>query len=328
MKNATVIVVEKPQILRALASAFQEKYPGPLFAICTMYIGLYQFQYARGLRMHDFPVVSEPRWRLRSEWSGELNPVFELSNGTASRVPHSPEQVLQHASQIVYAADPDPAGAVSFHILLNQALGDQAAWAPRQAIHLMDLSAGSVASALATPGSTEDPWFVANRNAGIARRFFDYNFNMNSLALLAPQSATSSEFLMSKYSLQLLFGLRARMDQPTMSEGAVIRLMHRWPGTGKYAPTPLGSEASRCAILDGLCKAGLVKDQRITESGDAYLNSLHPNCEDADLPARMGTWESAWPASKEPMSRYLRMYFAKQAKFRANLRNSYTRTHI
>lgn len=327
MKNATVIVVEKPSALKTLAPHLQAKYPGPLYAICTLYIGLYKFQYARGLRMHEFPVIAEPRWVPRADLSGEFNPVFELNNGTVTRAKISPLALLKEASQIVFAAEPDSSGAVAFHVLLSQALGEQAALEPREALYLMELSPTYLQNAVANPSSTNASWFVAMRNAGLARRFFDYNFNTNSLALLSPRTVRPGEYLMSKYSLQLLFGLRARQDPQPTSEGAVISLMRRWPGTGKYEPVALGSEASRFEIYSGLCLAGLVEAQRISDAGDAYLKTVHPDCEDADLPARLSAWADTWPESKDAMTRYLRMYFMKQARFRTR-QSSYPNTTI
>ena len=314
MQEHIVFVVEKPIILCALASHLSTRWPGKVYAITNLYLGLYEFRYRRGLGMADFPFIGEPTWKVRPQ---ELPPVFEVQGGQARRCELEPAELLRGASSIWFAADPDPSGAVAFHVLLSESLGDASAREARPALCIDALDERSIINALDAPGMTSDGWFEAARNAGIARRFFDFNYNVNALALFGPAlrqvSSASRDYLVSKYGLQLLYALR---DRPSArSEGALIHSMQEWQGTGRYAARGMGSPASRAAILDGLRSAGLVEGLNISATGRAFLDLLHPDCCDQDLPCRIAQWDQDWPTSRPKMERYLRTFFGKQKRF-------------
>ncbi|HDR9131985.1 MULTISPECIES: type IA DNA topoisomerase [Burkholderia cepacia complex] len=318
MQDTIVFVVEKPFIVRELAHHLSARWPrSKVYAITTLYVGLYEFRYPRGLGLSAFPYVGDPSWKPRPL---ETTPVWEIHAGLAARIDQEPAELLRAADAIWYAADPDPSGAVAYHVLLTQCLGEAAAVSTRPALRILSLDDASVEAEFDAGATTSDAWFVACRNAGLARRFFDFNFNTNSLALFGAalrSAGVKSEYAVSKYSLQLLYKLRKR---PAYSEGELLCDMEKWIGTGRYAPSPLGSPASRATILEGLQLAGLIawnSDGRIvlTELGQTFLQRLHPDCLDADLPARIGQWESAWPASRPNVERYLRTFFGKQKRF-------------
>ncbi|MNP43763.1 hypothetical protein D3C76_1376030 [compost metagenome] len=157
-------------------------------------------------------------------------------------------------------------------------------------------------------------------HAGEAKRFFDFNYNVNALLLfgecLRQVGVSTDRYGMSKYSLQLLYALRG---QPPLKESRVLSLMHQWRGTGRYPPTPLGSAASSADILSGLVDAGLMLEENnhisLSPRGTAFLELLHPDCADPDLPARLEAWQRDWPSAKEKMNRYLRTFFGKQVRY-------------
>lgn len=309
-----VLVVEKPSTLRALAPHLATRWPGKVYAITTLYFGLYEFRYPRGLGMADFPFIEDPAWKVRPQ---ELPPVFEIHNGEAHRCSLEPADLLRNTSSICFAADPDATGAVNFHALLSECLGVTAACESRPALYLPSLDARSIIQALESNCTTSDTWFESARNAGIARRFFDYNFNVNAMALLGPilgrVSRASRDYLVSKYSLQLLYALRDR--SPARSDEDLLRAMQEWQGSGRYATRGMGSPASRSEILAGLRSAGLMDGLALSTSGRAFLDLLHPDCFDPDLPGRICQWEKDWPASRSKMERYLRTFFGKQKRF-------------
>ena len=125
---------------------------------------------------------------------------------------------------------------------------------------------------------------------------------------------------MSKFGLQVLYVLNMPDTQVGMSHGALCHAMQGWTGTGKYAPAPMGSCASRVAILEQLHEAGLITLEptcRLTPVGRKLLMLLHPGCQDADLPARLSNWMQEGLAAAQPaMDRYLRTVFGRQARFR------------
>ncbi|HDR9179280.1 TPA: type IA DNA topoisomerase [Burkholderia vietnamiensis] len=319
MKDVITLVVEKPLVLRELAPTVSTRWPSTtVYAITTRYLGLYEFRYPRGLRYDAFPFVGTPIWKPRS-WQVPL--VWKVDVGTASPCNIEPCDALREASEVWYAGAPDPSDAVTFHVLLSQCLGDEAAALPRPAIYLVDLRAEAINAAFDAPRNTKDEWFESIRHAGIARRYFDFNFNVNSLALLGTAlrdaGVTVSDFMMSKYSLQLLYWLA---DDPHATFSSLIQAMQEWRGTGRYAPALLGSPASRVEIIQGLQDAGLAVPNaagqvRLTSTGRRFLQLLHPDCRDADLPARMAEWERTWPESRPKVESYIRTFFGKQKRF-------------
>lgn len=327
MKERIVFIVEKPSTLRDLAPHLIERWPGgSLYGITTLRFGLYQYRYPRGLRMIDYPFIGEPVWRPRDL---ELSPVWAIRGDKIKRLEEEHSEVLRKASTIVFLADPDPTGVVAFHVLLSQVLGDDAARECRPAIRLESMHAEGVRRALENIESTHDAWFASCRSAGLARRFFDYNYDVNALAFFSPvlyalnqastgrTKSTVQSHQMSKYSLQLLYALR---DHPLPEVAGsidhhVLLSMMNWSGTGKYPPTSLGSVTSRAAIVGGLYDDGLLLKSGVSTAGRAFLDQLHPDCCDPDLPARIRRWEQAWPATRPSMERYLRTFFGKQKRF-------------
>ncbi len=110
-----------------------------------------------------------------------------------------------------------------------------------------------------------------------------------------------------------------------MSQSKIHGVMSRWVGTGRYGEARLGSPASSSEIVNGLELMGLIdeaqsKDSiRLSAIGERFLHELHPDCKDADLPARIALWQSEWPQSKEQMTRYLMTFFGKQKRFAAKI---------
>lgn len=313
MQEHTVFVVENHLRIRALAPHISARFPGRIYAITTLYLGLYEFRYRRGLSMADLPLIGEPTWKARPQ----TRPVvFEVIAGEAHPVNLEPAELLRSASTIWFAADPDPAGAVAFHVLLSESIGPKTACESHPALRMHGLDKHSLSNAFDAAGTTSDEWFNSARNAGIARRFFDFNYNVNAAALLGQalrKTSPNSTYLVSKYGLQLLYALRDW--KPLGNELALMRAMEAWQGSGRYAVCSMGSTASRPEILQGLRAAGLVDGLELSASGQAFLDLLHPDCCDQDLPGRMRQWEQEWPASQPKMERYLRTFFGKQKRF-------------
>jgi len=336
-EKSIVFIVEKPSAMKALAPHLSARWPGRrIYAVQTFRVGLYEFKYKHGLRTVDFPYVGDPEWKIRLpyEWSSvweitgrNVVPTFCENERTFLH-----EDLLKNASSIVFAADPDPSGAFAFHVLLSKSLGENAANARWPAIKLTSYDAASIEQAIDASCTTHDEWFKSNRNAGLARRFFDYNYNINAMAFFShalfpnlaqvvdPMTTRSGAqpYQVSKYGLQLLYALR---DQPLQErpEGVLWEVFHKmknWTGTGRYPPCPLGSVTSQGEIVQGLHSSGLMEHAELSPSGRAFLDRLHPDCCDPDLPARIRIWEQDWPGSRPSMERYLRTFFGKQKRYR------------
>lgn len=322
LQSSVVLILEKPSQAHQLAPLLATRWPGQrVFAIYTLYLGLYEFRYPRGLTFADLPFTRDPAWKERKFDVTPPALVVELVNGSVCRTGLEPAQILATAETIWYGCDPDASGANAYQVLLTQCLGAESAALERPALFLYMLDTASLQRALDIPTSTADPLFQTWLNKGEAKRFFDFNYNVNALALfgecLRAVGVDTEGYGVSKYSLQLLYALKGASP---LTEAQVLRLMDQWSGTGRYAPSGLGSPASRSTILEGLIDTGLLERTErlisLSGRGNDFLGLLHPDCQDQDLPARMNEWQSQWPESRGKIERYLRTFFGKQLRFR------------
>lgn len=257
MNNATVLITEKPSILGRMAPVLTERWDTPIYAITTYYLGLYEFRYPRGLRISDYPVIKEPMWKPRSITN---SPAWRIQEGEVTPCTTNPETLLQNASTIIFACDPDHSGAAAFNILIEQSLGTlptETAW---PAMHLLATNEAAISQSIEAMGTTSDEWFRTISNAGQAKRFFDFNFNANALALLSPKmrkaGCPDKQSKVSKYGLQMLYSLR---DEEASDTSSLIARMENWKGTGRYQAMRLGTSVSMSGIIDNLINSQLVE---------------------------------------------------------------------
>jgi hypothetical protein len=312
-----VFVVSKPFAAEDLAPHISNRWPGQtVHFVCTMYLGLFEFSYPRGLKFSDLPFISSPRWKRREV----PRPVLELKGDRAQRTDLDAATVLSDADQIYFATDPDPAGANAFDIMLSQSI-EAHGNVDRPVLVLDRFDADSIQRAFDHPISTASETFKNWLNQGECKRHFDFNFNVNSLVLfgscLRAIGIDRNSTAISKYGLQLLFHLG---QSKPLKEIDLHQVMRGWRGTGRYEPTSLGSNASRSQIISDLHEMQLIEDlgdRRLGVSalGRSLLARIHPDCEDADLPARVQLWARTWPASKPNVEKYLRTFFGKQQRF-------------
>lgn len=315
MKNHDVFVVDKLNVARALAAHIGSD--ARAYAISINSLGLFDFRYPRGLRMADYPFIGEPAWKLRSE----ACQIVAFSGGDAIPSNARIEEILRSAARICYAAGYGTAGPMQFDLMLSHFLGGEATESAWPVLPLTSLHSGGLTRAFASMGSTLDDGFRARREEARAKRYFDYNFNVNALTLFGnaqrEAGAAGRQQTVSKYGLQLLYHLKER---PGHTASSLLQDMEHWSGTGRYDPCGLGSLLSRPAILNGLQRAGFMSSTGVlslTPVGATFLSLLHPDCRDPDLPMRIRRWVAEWPASKPKMERYLRTFFGKQTRYRA-----------
>lgn len=325
-----LVVSEKPSVTRCLAPFARKHWPDAsvTFVHAVPYANI-RFAYPRGLKMHEFPFLTEPSARLVpwEKWScqpatlaatGELHP-------TEMR-----EELFTSADVIVSACDADHTGASGFAVLLEHVFGDTR-YLQCPALSVWSLDDASIETAFKNMVPFGEIC-AKSLEYGRIKRYFDWNWNVNSLAILGETQLRVGVPLdappMSKYALQLLYALR---DQPPMTAGAVVQLMHRWPGTGRYQiksgqwHPQLGSAASRSPILDNLILAGLLSPTEVdgktgvvvSPRGYALLEILHPDCEDPDLPYRLQAWCEQGYVAKPAINRYINTFFGKQKRFLA-----------
>lgn len=323
MLPSIVFVTESPASTRKILPIAQAFWPGYLlYAVPLMQQGRYEFRYPRGLTYSDFPYIKDPRWKIRE--SDLAQRVFRLYGDDTVVVEADFSAVIKQAENVIFAADPHPSSAYAFDVLLSQVLGQAEAGKERPAVIAADYARPALELAMTAPDTTHSADFASWRHMGQARRFFDYNFNVNSLALFNPilnkAGIHAGFFEMSKFSLQLLYWIR---NQEPLTEAQIMSAMHAWTGTGRYQEkAQIGSTMSRWQIVENLRAAGLLAkngDQRLTIAppGEQVLAALHPDCEDPDLPFRLHRWQAEWPASRSSVEQYLRTFFGKQKRYSA-----------
>lgn len=322
-----VFVSEKPSQAKLLAPHIQRRWPdAKLFIVLTFYIGPYEFSYPRGLKMADYPYIAEPTWKPRKSFGVPHNfinsLVMQIEGGELHSTGLAPSDVLRESDDIWYACDPDHSGAHAYYVLLSQTLGHGVAAAERPMLMLTAFDEASLVRAFDTASTTHSAEFQEWLRNGKAKRYFEYNFNVNALAVLSPclrsVGIDTDTYWLSKYNLQLLYALR---DQSPIKENNLLYKMYKWLGTRRYPPAKLGSPASRYAMIEGLTNVGLIEaasgELSLSERGAAFLASLHPDCCDPDLPFRLTQWQDNWPESQPQIDRYLRTFFGKQKRFSA-----------
>ena len=328
-----VVVVTKPSVTQLILPLLERMHPGRrIVGVLDGPVSLLTFRYPRGLSMSDYPYVSEPLWRPRSDGFAMRHAVYEMVDGRRVPVEADPFATVREAEAVICAEGDWYGNAANFDMLLRHSGGDELAerahavvpWIRPADVHLPVEAHGI--------SSTHDAAFVRLRDGGLAKRRFDWCFAVNSQAILgeACRRATGRRDVqpISKYGLQTLYAMRS-MEEPT--EGGVLGAMHRWEGTGRYAPRKgewgLGSAISAAQIVDDLKKAGFVdagaatgrkgQSLEISAAGRRLLDLLHPDCEDADLPFRIRRWQEQGVDSHPAIDRYVRTFFGKQKRFSA-----------
>jgi hypothetical protein len=166
-------------------------------------------------------------------------------------------------------------------------------------------------------------------NAAEVKRYFDFNFYLNSSAILGKLyrevfDTTEPEFIgRSGILLMMLAGKNEVLPDDLKST------LHSWKGTGKY-------DAVDCQFFDGMgttlscfnashslerlkiltriqsAKAGYV----LTDLGREFFIRLHKDCFDQDLPFRLNAWMARPFNEVMPvMDQYILTYFRKQQRF-------------
>lgn len=330
-----VLISEKPSATRAMASAAVQQWPGhEIYALHTLFIGTTSFRYPRGLAWHDYPSLHEPQFKLRTDaqWLiyrideklgvGSVDVSGEKSGESIAR------NLLHAADEVVFACEPNTSAVISYHRFLSCLMSQEFSLRERLAITLTSYMEEDIAKSFRGMGTTASPTFQSILSYGLTKQYFDFNFNVNSHAILTQALSAIVQqppvVPISKYGLQTLYFLRSVGD---MSEGALLQSMSNWKGTGRYPKgndrVELGSPASRVQIIRDLSAnhflqpSGDARKVSLSGEGMLLLQALHPDCEDADLPFRLDQWcREGLEESRPKIDRYLRTFFRKQKRFR------------
>ena len=163
--------------------------------------------------------------------------------------------------------------------------------------------------------------------AAQAKEFFDWNWAVNTQALMAPYLRAAGVHRLDKLpafqkvcvSLLLFLARTEEGRNRAWTEGTLVQRMARWDpeGSARFGwRAELGSPTSRSAAIEHLLDMGLLErcGKRIVALGEAGedLSGLLPkDAWDPHQPRRLAEWMETWPASRPAMERYLGTWWSK-----------------
>jgi len=352
------LIAEKPHYARSVIPVLRELYPAaessPFVAVFVN-PGVHlngSFAYPRGLGWEDYPYVGEPAYRsmkLTSWMCARLSMNvtdrgWPYADGELPLVEDEAEVVdrIRNADVIMAAMNWHPGSALTFRRVLDHVFPEGA---PLDRIAYPNISDQVTPSGRIVPSKLsllfpnelrklvaeappleEVEWELLPY--AMARRRFDYSFNVNAFALLrrtmSAAGIPSGAEVPTKYGVQFLYALNRA---GSLVDDDSIELMRTWKGSGKYRVDPtawtrFGSERSWENIIDRLVNGKLVErfgdddgEIRLSKGGERFLSLLHPDCEDPDMHFRLDAWcklpvEESYPK----IDRYIRTFFGKQKR--------------
>lgn len=324
-----IIAAEKPFVSKHLAPFARKHWPdAEITLINVLPYSNFRFKYPHGLTWSDYPFISLPAWRIMPWENWAPHRINEAGNLVPVEMT---DETFRAADEVVFACDPDHTGAVAFDTLVRHHFEGAGRTFPALLLH--DWRDETITNAFNTMGYSRTN-LADLVSFGTAKRYFDWNWNINAMALFGrvfqtvgiPTTAPS----ISKYSLQLLYQL-AGLQEP-INEKNSFELMSQWKGTGRYQGevyqhASFGSAASRMAIFAHLIEAGLLLRHRpsgtgtlsfviVSPRGHDFLARLHPDCRDPDLPFRLHEWcTRGLEYCKPSIDKYIRTFFGKQKTY-------------
>lgn len=331
-----LVIIEKPSLVQGLDPALRKAFPNESlqYVVANRFGTPFVYDYPRKLRWAEYPVVRQASYSLAPERQ------LAVELGPNARVQRQPVQYASLAKgQKAISCTDCSSGAVAAALRLRDHLAQTGAiedW--EGAFTLKGLAPGDAEAVLKAPLTQEAALLACARAA--LKADFDYSFLVNAAGLLTPcYQAAGGQFtapVISKFTIQALFALRRDLEAGLRTApGLLVARFHNWQGTGRYASqrASLGSCSSQAELLDTLVRYGLAEqpeepgaggadcadvsgDLRLTSVGAAFLEKLHPDCEDPDLPFRLQQWQETPTAESQLASqRYLRTWFGKQKRY-------------
>lgn len=322
-----VIYTDKPMISRKIARFVSKKYQNELIVyIHSMYFMNVYFNYTNNLKWKDFPLLSEPQFKISTieKWKPSVykNDLLEPIDITF--------EDIKKCEKIIYAGDPNSSEIHLFSEFIKLLFPKGIQEVNIDALNLYSLSENEILKTIKN-SKPFNKFFANDVKEGKLKKYFDYNFNLNSFALLGKayyqvdneidkgEQYNNFGFLfISKYMLQTLYFIRnEQQESRTYTEGELFSEIYNWKGTGKYQiRASLGNEASRSSILKNLLDLKLLSIQAgkvtITLKGVKFLHNLPKDCQDYDLPFRLEHWSKLpWEEGKLKIDNYLFSFFKK-----------------
>ncbi len=346
-----LLVSDKPSVTSALLPHLLDAHPDltqdglTVAHLCSVVSLNACFAFPRRLRWVDLPYTGTPRyepltfpdprvgpvrawtgWRFREETDASGVPERWVGHGPTEVGPEHVRDAAASADLVVSALDDGPLDRLTFTKFAEWYGLDLTRV---REVRLRDLHPSRAKAAYADART----WEHADADLSFARlkRHFDHAFTVNSRLILGrtmqDAGCAPDAHAPSKFQVQLLYHL-ARTGRT--DEGRAIHAMSAWSGTGRYPVqrrherhgVRFGTEASRAPIVRHLIESGLAaQDGRwisVSDLGRRFLDLLHPDCEDADLPFRMTEWcRMPEEEGRARIDRYVRTWFGRQMRFLA-----------
>ncbi|MBB4861190.1 hypothetical protein HNP46_000001 [Pseudomonas nitritireducens] len=299
--------------------------------------------YPRNLKYASFPILLEPEYAVRPTLDQDGPEAYmrlhRCVEGKTTSLPpcdrNAVSELLARAEKVILAPDQNIINAWAVWKLVTTLGGADIEEKLFIVEGLLFYPPELIRDRFANMFQSGSTGYERQISPGKIKRFFDYNFDINSSAVLGKlyQSVCGRhpQHNMSKYMLQALYWLQ---EQEWVETEDVDQRLQQWPGTGRHAPSEfwmlhgLGSVLSRRRMMTQLFEVGLVEIRRenpivehsllgytISEKGSAYLGRLHKDCRDPDLPYRLEAWMGLpEEEAKAKISSYLRRFFGQQKR--------------
>lgn len=321
------IIAEKPSLLESFITILPEFYSHIDFNLVPVYFPVMdwfasqgRFKVPHGTKWRELPVTSEVSYRPMTCVAARSQLGAHRRDGGPHILSEAVARAyLEDADEILVLVDGNGSSFHMAHRFITDIAGDKR-WRYITAPWVVDFSEVGRRKSMTEVRPLKE-FALPLISYGATKRYFEYNYLLNARPLIgaAAREAGLYSNIPSKYGLQLLY---QALDAGRQNDGLRIEAMARWNGTGKYDRREynmgLGSPASRASIIDQLVAGGfmarsLKTSTEVTDEGRQFLELLHPDCCDPDLPFRLHDWcnlpdEDAHQA----IDRYMRTFFGKQ----------------
>jgi hypothetical protein len=348
-----VIVMESPQYAEKIARCVSLKWPGEvlILLVCHSYI-LTDMCLPHDTPYADYPVIGEPKLRPFLKRNGSERSFFRGfrvgADNLLERLSLSfaeTKGLLNRVDNIMCVSHGGHSGALGFVSLLQMMSADLL----DKPCELIMMESGTDMESVERDFSkllyTDNERFSTLVNAGRVKQYFDYNWAVNSVAILGhlyrKVMHTSDPVFISKNALQVFFYID---EKKTITEFWMEAAMapRFWRGTGDFEGYEsqylfgLGSPASRDRILEQMHSMGLIsleafatinieqaglhsletKHYALTEAGLKFHAELHESARDHNLPFRLDQWMRMPLNEAVPeINTYLKRFFGEQKRF-------------
>ncbi len=226
--------------------------------------------------------------------------------------------------EVIVAVEPDRVGVGGANQLLDafkERLTVKVKYAP-----ILSHERGSLMKVWSNRGDVlwgESPSVESLLQQNDVKRLFDYRWSVNSFSVFGAMMKSvgvPAKRALSKFELMVLCILANHRSG--VKQGALIKIMCNWGGTGKYSIDDcagIGTPKSYAPILRSLLDHGLIHERSerlaLSSAGLSFIEKLHPKTFDPDLPFRLNMWAKA--GDVDSSAKYLRKLFSRQLRFQS-----------